>query len=299
MPNLVKFREDPDAMLVMALEDYDEVTGKAAKAAILQRDVVGKTPAGHHRRVRRGRAAGVARPQRRPSTCPSSPSSTASPRTTIIAELGDLIYHDPRIARPGRPPTNISRATSGPSWRSPRRPGRSYARNAEALRPVQPEDVLPGDIDANLGAPWIPASDIQAFAAELFRVAPIGDPDRPPEEGRGLERRRRPRRRSVGRRHRRIRHARANGTWLLELALNMKTPGHLRHDPGRQRRGAGRQPGRDARRPREAEADQGAVPLLGLRRSRPHRSAWFACITTPTTICGRDCSTARTSISPA
>ena len=29
MPNLVKFREDPDAMLVMALEDYDEVTGKA------------------------------------------------------------------------------------------------------------------------------------------------------------------------------------------------------------------------------------------------------------------------------
>ena len=33
MPNIVKFREDPDAMLVMALEDYDEVTGKAAKAA--------------------------------------------------------------------------------------------------------------------------------------------------------------------------------------------------------------------------------------------------------------------------
>ena len=37
---------------------------------------------------------------------------------------------------------------------------------------VQPEDVLPGDIDANLGAPWIPESDIQAFAAELFGVPP-------------------------------------------------------------------------------------------------------------------------------
>ena len=35
MPNLVKFREDPDAMLVMSLEDYDEVTGKATKAAIM------------------------------------------------------------------------------------------------------------------------------------------------------------------------------------------------------------------------------------------------------------------------
>src|SRR5262249_23800238 len=35
MPNLVKFREDPDAMLVMSLEDYDEVTGKATKSAIM------------------------------------------------------------------------------------------------------------------------------------------------------------------------------------------------------------------------------------------------------------------------
>ena len=44
MPNLVKFREDPDAMLVMSLEDYDEVTGQATKAAIMVKDVVGKTP---------------------------------------------------------------------------------------------------------------------------------------------------------------------------------------------------------------------------------------------------------------
>src|SRR5207302_3185635 len=44
------------------------------------------------------------------------------------------------------------------------------AQNVEALKRVQPEDVLPGDIDANLGAPWIPESDIQAFAADLFRV---------------------------------------------------------------------------------------------------------------------------------
>ena len=31
-------------MLVMALEEYDEVTGKAVKAPILLRDVVGKSP---------------------------------------------------------------------------------------------------------------------------------------------------------------------------------------------------------------------------------------------------------------
>jgi len=44
MPNIVKFRDDPDAMLVMALEDYDEATGKADKCPIMQRDVVGQHP---------------------------------------------------------------------------------------------------------------------------------------------------------------------------------------------------------------------------------------------------------------
>src|SRR5947199_162048 len=44
MPNVVKFREDPDAMLVLSLEDYDEATGRAAKAAIMQKDVVGSNP---------------------------------------------------------------------------------------------------------------------------------------------------------------------------------------------------------------------------------------------------------------
>src|SRR5262249_3520329 len=52
------------------------------------------------------------------------------------------------------------------------RAGPEHARNAEALRAVQPEDVLPGDIDANLGAPWVPEADVQAFAAELFHVVP-------------------------------------------------------------------------------------------------------------------------------
>ena len=50
MPNLVKFREDPDAMLVMALEDYDEVTGKAAKAAIMTQGRGRQDPARHRGR---------------------------------------------------------------------------------------------------------------------------------------------------------------------------------------------------------------------------------------------------------
>jgi hypothetical protein len=93
-----------------------------------------------------------------------------------------------------------------------------------ALRSVQPEDVLPGDIDANLGAPWIPERDIQAFAADLFKVdlssVPVGhlkkdavwslDADYSAKVSVAATS-------EFGTQ-------RANGTWLLELALNMKTP---------------------------------------------------------------------------
>ena len=56
--------------------------------------------------------------------------------------------------------------------RPPQGAGHDFTRNTNALTSVQPEDVLPGDIDAGLVRPGYRLSDIQAFAAELFRVAP-------------------------------------------------------------------------------------------------------------------------------
>ena len=44
----------------------------------------------------------------------------------------------------------------------------SYRRNVEALKEVQPVDLLPGDISARLGSSWIPASDVKTFVAELL-----------------------------------------------------------------------------------------------------------------------------------
>jgi N12 class adenine-specific DNA methylase len=84
--------------------------------------------------------------------------------------------------------------------------------------------VLPGDIDAGLGAPWIPPSDIQAFAAELFGVAPAAIPVGhlkkdavwSVDAGHSAEA-------SVAATAE-YGTPRANGTWLLDLALNMKTP---------------------------------------------------------------------------
>ena len=158
-------------------------------------------PARHARRTapRKGcwsRSTSAAR-----SICRSSPRSTASPKQQIIAELGDLIFPDPESKTWQTADAYLSGNVRA-KLAAAEAAGPAYARNAEALRAVQPEDVLPGDIDANLGAPWIPESDIQAFAADLFQRRAVRRPGRPPEERRRLEPRGRLRRQGVGRRHR-------------------------------------------------------------------------------------------------
>src|SRR5262249_3453050 len=94
MPNTVKFREDPDAMLVMSLECYDEASGKASKAAIMVKDVVGRTP-----QVTSVRSAEegllVSLDQKGAIDLPFINSLYGKTEASIIAELGDLVYHDP------------------------------------------------------------------------------------------------------------------------------------------------------------------------------------------------------------
>ncbi len=222
MPNLVKFKEDPDAMLVMSLEDYDEVTGKASKAAIMVRDVVGKKPPITHVRTAEDGLL-VSLNQRGAVDLPFIATLYGKPEEQVIAELGDLIYHDPESKTWQTADAYLSGNVRA-KLAAAQVAGPPYARNVRALREVQPEDVLPGDIDANLGAPWIPESDIQAFAAELFHVEPSSVPvahlkkdavwsleaDYAAKQSVGATS-------EYGT-------ARANGTWLLELALNMKSP---------------------------------------------------------------------------
>ena len=168
MPNLAKFREDPDAMLVMALEEYDEETGVATKAPILRHDVVRRTPP-----VTRVTSAEdgllVSLDQRGAADVPFIATLYGKPEETIVAELGDLIYRDPESNLWETADAYLSGHVRA-KLQAAQHTGADFARNVEALQAVQPEDVLPGDIDANLGAPWVPTSDVQAFAADLFRV---------------------------------------------------------------------------------------------------------------------------------
>jgi N12 class adenine-specific DNA methylase len=222
MPNLVKFKEDPDAMLVMSLEDYDEVTGKAAKAAIMNRDVVGKTPpVTHVSSAEEGLL--VSLNQKGAVDLPFICSLYDKPRNQVIAELGDLIFPNPE-ARKWETADDYLSGNVKAKLAAAEAAGSPYARNVKALKAVQPEDVLPGDIDANLGAPWIPASDIQAFAADLFHVdassVPIAHLKKDAVWNLEADYAAKA---SVGATSE-YGSPRANGTWLFELALNMKSP---------------------------------------------------------------------------
>ena len=222
MPNLVKFREDPDAMLVMSLEDYDEVTGKATKAAIMHKDVVGRNPP-----ITTVKSAEegllVSLDQKGAIDVPFIAKLYGKSKDQVISELGNLIYKDPESKSWQTADAYLSGNVRA-KLAAAQAAGPEYARNVERLRVVQPEDVLPGDIDANLGAPWIPEADIQAFATDLFHVAwgsiQVGhlkkdavwsvDADYAAEQSVGVTS-------EFGT-------PRADGRGLLELCLNMKTP---------------------------------------------------------------------------
>ena len=222
MPNLVKFREDPDAMLVMSLEEYDESTGKAQKSAIMQKDVVGPPqPVTSVASAEDGLL--VSLNHRGTVDLPYIAELYGHLEKRIIEELGDLIYLDPESKSWQTADAYLSGNVRA-KLASAEAAGPEFARNVEALKVVQPEDVLPGDIDANLGAPWIPVPDIQAFAAELFRVAPASikvahlkkDAVWSVDANYSVQA-------SVAATSE-YGTARAGGPTLLELALNLKTP---------------------------------------------------------------------------
>ena len=222
MPNLVKFREDPDAMLVMSLEDYDELTGRAAKASD-DGEGCRWQYAGRHKVPSAEEGLLVSLNLRGTVDLPFISTLYNKPEEQIIIELGDLIFHDPESKSWQTADVYLS-GNVREKLRIAERAGEAYARNVQTLQAVQPEDVLPGDIDANLGAPWVPETDIQAFATHLFKVDPtairIGhlkkDAVWSVEADYSAEQ-------SVAATSE-FGTPRANGTRLFEQALNMNTP---------------------------------------------------------------------------
>ena len=164
------FRGDPHSPTVRALELYDEATQAAAPAAILSRRVLtprqarnrADTPADAlaicldtHGRVELDRIAAL----------------LASPdRAHARARLGTLVFDDPvsgqLIPAPQYLSGNVRKALAAAQQALQDDP--RYTANVEALTAVLPADLTPEEITANLGAVWVPASDIREFLRDVL-----------------------------------------------------------------------------------------------------------------------------------
>ena len=169
--NLAPFADDPDCWLVASIEDYDLESDLARMGPIFRERVI--APPSAPLIATAADALAVTLNETGRVDIDHLAELLDRDSETAIAELGDTVFRNPTTEvwetddayLSGSVRTKLALAETA-AERDPQ-----YARNVEALRRVQPEDLRPSDITARLGAPWIPSSDIERFAAEVMETA--------------------------------------------------------------------------------------------------------------------------------
>lgn len=164
------FDNDPFSGAVRGLEIYDEETDTAAKAAVFTRRVVNRAPT------------------------PTSADSPADALSIVLdtygevrlpevarllgtediqarEQLGDLVFDDPAsdrlVPRAAYLSGNVRKALQAAEEAMLERPELKV--NVAALRKVIPRDLTPAEIQARLGAVWVPAEDVESFLQSITK----------------------------------------------------------------------------------------------------------------------------------
>ncbi|MDQ2777103.1 MAG: DEAD/DEAH box helicase family protein [Acidobacteriota bacterium] len=170
--NLRGLSDDPDQPLLLSLEDYDMETGRAAKTAIFFRRTLEQyTPV--ERTETSSEALLVSLNETGQIDWDRMEQLTGRSPSEMQAELGSLVYQNPDGGRWETADRYLSgnvREKLGLAEAAGQLDSR-FRRSAEALRSVQPPDLEPTDIEARLGSPWIPTSDVRSFLVQLLEVS--------------------------------------------------------------------------------------------------------------------------------
>lgn len=169
-PNILAFKGDPDLPLLLSLEIYDEESDSAAKADIF-----------HKRTVRMPKVPTTAEtPEEALAICLQQFGSInlgfiGGLIGRTASEVSQQLHENGRIFRnPETDEWETADAYLSGHVRSKleiaKLAGPGYERNVTALEEVQPADLKPQDIEARLGAPWIPGSDIKQFIKEVLMI---------------------------------------------------------------------------------------------------------------------------------
>lgn len=168
------FRSDPDSPVVLALEKYDAETKKATKADVFHKDTVSYVKPAEkandvvealgislheHGRVNIGRMAALL------GRTPEEIGTAMVARGLAFEDPSEgFLPADQYLSGNVRRKLAMARAAAETDPR--------FAANVAALEKVQPEDVDHTEIGVKLGVPWVPSSDVAAFAGHLLEGRP-------------------------------------------------------------------------------------------------------------------------------
>jgi N12 class adenine-specific DNA methylase len=174
-PNLRPFLDDPDVWLVSSIETYDPQTEVATRGPIFSQRVIHPpaepliTSAADALAVTLGDVGHV--------DMARIAELLGRSQEETLAELGNTVFRNPELAGDVTPGYETSDAYLSGQVRTKLAVAqasavldRSYQRNVDALLEVQPVDLMPSEITVKLGAPWVPAEDVQRFCKECIGI---------------------------------------------------------------------------------------------------------------------------------
>ncbi|QBD75179.1 N-domain protein, SNF2 family [Ktedonosporobacter rubrisoli] len=169
--NLRVFTCDPDHPLLLSLEDYNAEKKSAAKTLIFtQRTLQRAKPLEHVESA--SEALAISLNETGAIDWQRMASLTGNSVKVMQAELEGQVYLNPEgdwetadeyLSGDVRRKLKVAEDAAGLHAQ--------YRPNVLALKEVQPPDIQPGDINARLGASWIPRNDIRDFIAGLLQVS--------------------------------------------------------------------------------------------------------------------------------
>lgn len=166
--NVEAFADDPDASLLLALEHWDIEKQTATKADIFTKNTMQRyQPVGHTDNATDALAVSLNENGRIDWDHISRLTGLSIPDAR--EKLKGQVYNDPVagwVTAENYLSGNVReklKVAQGAAEADP-----VFEENVRALEAVQPEDLAPADIDARLGAPWIPTDLVKEFAAELM-----------------------------------------------------------------------------------------------------------------------------------
>ena len=167
--NALAFRGDPDLPLLFSLENYDSETNKAVKTAIFRERTIQQQKSITSAESPK-EAVIISLNEKGRVDLQHMAALLRRPAEEFLPELKGVLFLNPQSREWETEDHYLSgdvreklQTAEVASVNEPR-----FHENVEALKSVQPENLSATQIDARLGACWIPVKDVETFAQELL-----------------------------------------------------------------------------------------------------------------------------------